>query len=371
MRKEVIIDIKSGNVTGIEKNDTIILKGDYLDEDSSYVENAIIVIKDEDDKEIEYPLKFEGYNLKLFIDNFISDKKDNILITGEPNALEGYITISIYEYDRGSLKEIFNILKQCISSEEESIRSSYKLNILKEQILNKLPQDSSLINFNRFGGENGIITKDIDCDGIEEILCGYKLKDNQYLAVFRELDGTLRLIDTIEGDGYDISDLLLDKVKIKSNNILVGWKVGSIWSVLDILEFRNNKFNKLLKGDKINFSKIELVNIEDRRDGMKNIVLWSHESGEAYKVQMYSFRGDIFEKTFKYDKDYFGKVEEYYISLINRTRETPQYLYFLIDAQYRAGNRKEALLNLNKALKHPKPYPSIEALKKLKKRMNG
>ena len=99
--------------------------------------------------------------------------------------------------------------------------------------------------------------------------------------------------------------------------------------------------------------------------------LWSHETGEAYKVQIYSFRGDNLEKTSKYDRDYFGKVEEYYKKLIDRTRETPQYLYYLIDAEYRSGKKREAIANINKALKHSKPYPSIEELKKLRKRIGS
>ena len=45
MRKECIIDIKNGNVYGGCKEETIILKGDYVHEDSSYVERATIVIK--------------------------------------------------------------------------------------------------------------------------------------------------------------------------------------------------------------------------------------------------------------------------------------------------------------------------------------
>ena len=65
----------------------------------------------------------------------------------------------------------------------------------------------------------------------------------------------------------------------------------------------------------------------------------------------------------------FIKVEDYYKDLISRTRETPQYLYYLIDAQYRAGNKREAMENVNKAIKSNKPYPSLEELKRLRKRI--
>ena len=76
------------------------------------------------------------------------------------------------------------------------------------------------------------------------------------------------------------------------------------------------------------------------------------------------------EKTSKYDRDYFEKVEEYYKKLIDRTRVTAQYLYYLIDAEYRSGKKREAIANINKALKLSKPYPSIQELKKLRKKIN-
>lgn len=262
------------------------------------------------------------------------------------------------------------ILNKYVTNGGGDISIVTRANDIKEEILDKLPDDTILINLNKFGGSNGLINKDIDGDGNNEIICGYKSKDTQYISVFREVEGVIKHLDTIVGEGYDISDLVITKLRSKSNNnILIGWSIGSICSVLDIVEFKENKFNKLLRGDKIKYSKVEVVEFDDKRSGVSDIVLWTHETGEAYKVQIYSFRGDNLEKIFKYDRDYFEKVEEYYKNLINRTRETPQYLYYLIDAQYRSGKKKEAIANINKALKHPKPYPSIEELKKLRKRI--
>ena len=482
MKKEAIIDIKNGNIYGKGKEETIILKGYYLHEDSDYVESANIIIKDDNNDIKEYPIKNGGYNLKLFVGNFSNNEKQDIFLYGDTGGSGGYSIAIIYGYRNGELIEIFNgesfsekykglskylecykievicqfferryildisniekdYLKQIynsdgkvitnedpsvsyvnkvdlinnlenglinllihqriigvnnsntlgqinsvislkddsikvsdkyISSSGESISVMARSNNLKEEILSKLPDDAILLNFNKFGGNNGVIVEDIDGDGSDEILCAYKSKDNQYLSAFREVEGNIKHIDTIGGEGYDISDLIISKIKAKcNNNILIGWRIGSIWSVLDILEFKENKFNKLLKGDKINYSKVEVVEFDIRRTGISDVVLWSHETGEAYKVQIYSFRGDIFEKTFKYDKEYFKKVEEYYQKLINRTRETPQYLYYLIDAEYRSGKRREAISNINKALKHPRPYPSLEELKRLRKRIGS
>ena len=481
MSKESVIDIKSGNIYGKGKEETVILKGEYLHEDSNYVERATIVIKDENNNMEEYPLKFNGYNIKIFLGKFSSDNSDDIYIYGETDGSGGYIFSLIYKYDNGKIVEIFNsedfsekqkctsryldgykievicqsyqrkyildiinvdknylkqiydrdgnvkinevpsvsdvnkvdliydleeelinllvyqkiigisnsnvlgeinslislknnenkVLNKYITNRGENISIVTRRNDIKEEILKQLPDDTTIINMNKFGGSNGLINKDIDGDGNNEIICGYKSENIQYISIFREVEGIIKHLDTIVGEGYDISDLVITKLKPKSNNnILIGWRIGSIWSALDIVEFKENKFNKLIRGDKIKYSKFEVVEFDDRRSGISDIVLWSHETGEAYKVQIYSFRGDNLEKTSKYDRYYFEKVEDYYKKLINRTRETPQYLYYLIDAEYRSGKKREAIANINKALKHPKPYPSIEELKRLKKRIN-
>ena len=481
MNKESVIDIKNGNIYGKGKEETVILKGEYLHEDNNYVKRAVIAIKDENNKIEEYPLNIKGYNIKIFLGKFSSDNRDDIYIYGELDDSYRHAVALVYKYDDEKILEIFNsedfldnnrsvskyldgyrievvcqehekkyilditnvdrkylgqiysrdgnvkiidtpnvlyinkvdlvydleeelinllvyqkiiginnsnilgeinslislknneikLLNKCITNSGENISNINSRNDIKEEILSQLPDDIILINLNKFSGSNELISKDIDGDGKNEIICGYKSENTQYISVFREVEGGVELLDTIVGEGYDISDLVITKLKPKSNNnILIGWRIGSIWSVLDILEFKENKFSKLLRGDKIKYSKIDIVEFDDRKKGISDIALWSHETGEAYKVQIYSFRGDNLEKTSKYDRNYFEKVEDYYKKLINRTRETPQYLYYLIDAECRSGKKKEAIANINKALKHPKPYPSIEELKKLRKRID-
>lgn len=259
------------------------------------------------------------------------------------------------------------VIEQFAATYGEDVSELSRGNDLKEDIISKLPDDIVLINLNKFGGRNGLIKADIDGDGNDEILCAYKYKDVQYLSAFREIDGVVKFLDNIDGTGYDISDLIIDKIKQKGGeSIVVGWRIGGIWSVLDILDFKEGKFIKTLKGDKLNYSKIELCDSSNSRGG-KNIALWSHETGEAYNVQIYTLRGEVLEKTYKDDKDYFLRVEDYYKNLINKSRETPQYLYYLIQAQCKAGKKKEAYDNINRALKNQNPFPSVQELKRLRK----
>ena len=271
--------------------------------------------------------------------------------------------ISIISLDECKTK----VIEQFSATYGEDVSELSRGNDLKDDIISKLPDDIVLINLNKFGGRNGLIKADIDGDGNEEILCAYKYKDVQYLSAFREIDGIVKFLDNIDGTGYDISDLIIDKIKQKGgDSILVGWRSGGIWSVLDILDFKEGKFIKVLKGDKLNYSKIELCDSSNSRGG-KNIALWSHETGEAYNVQIYTLRGGSLEKTYKDDKDYFLRVEDYYKNLINKSRETPQYLYYLIQAQCKAGKKKEAYDNINRALKNQNPFPSVQELKRLRK----
>lgn len=271
--------------------------------------------------------------------------------------------ISIISLDECKTK----VIEQFSATYGEDVSELSRGNDLKDDIISKLPDDIVLINLNKFGGRNGLIKADIDGDGNEEILCAYKYKDVQYLSAFREIDGIVKFLDNIDGTGYDISDLIIDKIKQKGgDSILVGWRIGGIWSVLDILDFKEGKFIKVLKGDKLNYSKIELCDSSNSRGG-KNIALWSHETGEAYNVQIYTLRGGSLEKTYKDDKDYFLRVEDYYKNLINKSRETPQYLYYLIQAQCKAGKKKEAYDNINRALKNQNPFPSVQELKRLRK----
>ena len=108
MSKESVIDIKNGNIYGHGKEETVILKGEYLHEDSNYVERVTIAIKDENNNIEEYPLKINGYNIKIFLGKFSSNNSDDIYIYGEAGGSGGYAVSLIYKYDNGKIVEIFN-----------------------------------------------------------------------------------------------------------------------------------------------------------------------------------------------------------------------------------------------------------------------
>ncbi len=282
MKKEFIIDIQYGNIYGEGNGETVILKGDYLYENNNYVENLVISIKDENDNIEEHKIKASGYNFKVFIGKFSSSDSDDIYIYGKKdksgeNLVNGenfssniikvdliydlenqLINLLVYEkiLENNNSKAFnktntlislknnkINVIDKYSTVSDKSILNKIEENNIKAKILDKLPKDATFISFDKFGGNNELIIKDIDGDGIDEIICGYVSKKVQYISVFREKGGKINLLDTILGEGYDISDLIIEKLNPRSrNNIIIGWKVASIWSHLDILEFKENKF---------------------------------------------------------------------------------------------------------------------------------
>lgn len=237
---------------------------------------------------------------------------------------------------------------------------------IKYKIEKYIPKGGEIISLNT---GNDFIIKDIDNDGRPEILCEYKLNGNTYLVAFREENGVIKELDTLESEGYNITDLIIMPFEKDVNRIVIGWQIGAIWSELNILEFKDNKFKQLLTGDKIYYSKMEIVKF---KDGDIGIALWTHVTGEAFDVQVYSFKGDTLKKTSSHDKEYFVRVYKYYKNLVDKPNDVPKYLfYYLADAAYKSGKKEEAIIYINEALKYPDSVVSIKNLKELEYKIKG
>lgn len=256
------------------------------------------------------------------------------------------------------------VIDEYVMSKGTIIPIGFRNEILRDKILWYLPQNIITIKFN---DNSEFIIKDIDNDKRPEILYAYRIDKNVYLSAFREEKGHFRYLDTLKGDGFNISDLVITNLD-KSNNkkIIIGWQIGSIWSQLDIVEFKNDRFKRLLKDNKVYYSKMEIVKYKNDED--IEIALWSHFTGDAYNIQLYSFKDGALSKTSKHDKEYFIKVYKYYKNLVDNSKDEPKYLfYYLANAAYKIGKKDEATIYLNKALKYPDSAPSIKELEDLKK----
>lgn len=238
--------------------------------------------------------------------------------------------------------------------------------VIDNEILSELPNSASLISLDKFGGRNNVIEKDLDGDGAKEVLVAYELEGMPNLCIFKEINEKLKLIDTFKGDGTDIENLMI--IPIKSHiNIIIGWKIEEKANKLDILRFKNGRIHREFKNKVSMYGKIEIEDLNN--DGNKEIMLWIHDTREAYMVKTYNLEGNVLKLTEKYDSIYFKKVEEYYENLLNKHKDSTTYLYYLALAHEKVREYEGALKAIEKALLIENPYPSVRELNRVKKRI--
>ncbi|WP_425448275.1 hypothetical protein [Dethiothermospora halolimnae] len=212
-----------------------------------------------------------------------------------------------------------------------------------------------------------IIMADIDGDGILEILGAYNWKGENYIIVLKYYCGAWHKMATIKGKGYNIT--YFDVAPITScnkYNLIVGWQVASIWSDLSIYQWTYRGIIDLIDGNKY-YSMIEVEDIKNKygKDGLYEIALWIHDTGEAYKVEVYRWSGYKFTMALDVYPYYFKKVANYYKNVL-KEKDSATYWYYLASAQIKIGDTKGALKSIDKALSFEYPYPSKEKLLSLK-----
>jgi tetratricopeptide (TPR) repeat protein len=218
-------------------------------------------------------------------------------------------------------------------------------------------------------GHPAVITADLDGDGSLEVAAAYKYQGENYVLILKRYDNTWHLIATIKGKGYNITNFLAAPVTTSNaNNLIIGWQVGGIWSELDILQWNANGLHAIQS--KLYFSKMEVEDMpgEHGRDGKYELVLWTHDMGEAYKIEVYKWRNGLIPAQGLYPY-YFKKVIPYYERLVQHMPESSVYWYYLADAHAKARMPEKALQSINKALQLPYPYPSKEALLQFKQEL--
>lgn len=92
-----LLSQKSGDVTGDNKADTVILYGKKADKNSPYVSDFTIKVTDGSTKKtITIDVKDGGYKPTLSLQDFTYDKAKEIMITADTGGSGGYTTTHIY-----------------------------------------------------------------------------------------------------------------------------------------------------------------------------------------------------------------------------------------------------------------------------------
>lgn len=230
-------------------------------------------------------------------------------------------------------------------------------------LLNFLPPTASILELSELPNNPAVLLADIDNDQINELIGAYKYKDQNYLVILKNVhDQWLPLIH-IKGSGYGISSLMAAPITTNwVNTLIVGWQIGSEWSKLDLLQWMDDGIIRLPTSN-IAYSKLEVEDMPGLfgPDGQYELAIWIHDTGEAYKVDVYRFEENELVLAKDVYPSYFKRVEAYYKKLLE-SNDFSYYWFYLAEAQKKTGDLEQCLMSIDKALVFSEPYPSLEFL---------
>jgi hypothetical protein len=228
-----------------------------------------------------------------------------------------------------------------------------------------LPPYAEIIQLDTPENEPAVGTADLDGDGILEIIGAFYWHGENYIIVLKYYYRTWQVVNIVKGKGYNITYFGAAPITSKyKNNLVVGWKVATIWSDLSLYDWKDNGLQDLIVGNKY-YSMIELKDMEN--DGLHELALWIQDKGDAYRVEIIRWARDKFTLAKDVYPHYFKKVELYFRKILKEKDSTTNW-YYLADAQLKIGNTEEAL-KADKALSFEYPYPSKEELMKLRNQL--
>lgn len=249
----------------------------------------------------------------------------------------------------------------------------YYRNELLSLIRNFIPPSAEVIILEEPAKRVGIIIEDIDGDKSPEIIVAYRWEGKPYIIILKCLDNYCYMAARLKGNGYGVNYLgVAPFTGSNTNALIIGWQVGSIRSELGIYEWEGNMIKDLLNED-IYYSKIDVEDMPTGkgRDGKYEIALWTHDTGEAYKVEVYRWQdGRLVPAPDAYPY-YFKRVVKHYEKQVEQLPEAAFYWYYLADALFKTKEYSEALKAIETAIRLNKNYPSKRNLLKLKSKIEA
>lgn len=230
----------------------------------------------------------------------------------------------------------------------------------------KFPLGTIFIPINKYGYTEDTIKIDLDFDGHDEILIPYTLDGIPYLGLLNCTTGDHSLKYSYKGEGYTIKNLIIKEIG-KKYYIFLGFEIGGNMRRLHILTYKNNKLEKAFKLNDY-YSRLYIEDLDG--NGKYELILWTQDTGDSFNIHIYDIKEKGLKLTDKYDKIYYPKVIKHYKRLLKKQGNSSTYLYYLALAYYKIKAFDDAIIIIDKALNTPHPYPSVAALKALKKMAN-
>lgn len=199
----VILDYKVGHIKSRISKDKVVLKSIYPFEEGELADEVEINLQLEgSDEVIKKELPYGGYNMHLFLGDFLGNGRDCILVKGRFQGSGGIAILLLYEYDKGEIKEITNQWE--ISDKNKAIiryLSNYKVEVLygtkEKYIIDISSKDKSYLNL--IYDESGNVKLKIN-PGISDINNYYEINElgsNKYDFLIRQNIIGVVLVDVI------------------------------------------------------------------------------------------------------------------------------------------------------------------------------
>ncbi|WP_454191496.1 WG repeat-containing protein [Paenibacillus sp. Marseille-Q7038] len=244
---------------------------------------------------------------------------------------------------------------------------------LTQLVLSHLPSTATVINIEGPLPRQAIYIGDLTGDEIPEISVVYKLNEELYLMVLVFTDQEWKVAARIKGHGYGLTLMTSEPIlRNDRKSLLIGWQIGAIRSKLSIYRWEDEVFIDAAPED-LSYSSIEMINVPGRSGGNQasDIALWTHDTGEAYRVEVLRWKEGEFVPAWDVYPYYFVNVVRYYERKTEEHPNYPFYWYYLADAQYRAGMLPAALQSIHTNLLFQTPYPSRRELQQLQSKIEN
>lgn len=247
--------------------------------------------------------------------------------------------------------------------ENTELRRSKKENHISFNIANKFPIETEFLTLENLE-DNNLLR--IVSEGKESILIPYLLDKTPYLALLNKDYESYMLKHNFRGEGFAIKDLFILNLG-KEVLVFIGFEVDTKLNKLHILKLKDGKLVKAFNENEYYYSKIFLENLNNDKEA--ELIIWINEIEEAYKIEIYSIKENGLKKTNKFDKYYYEKVVDYYKNLIENYGNKRIYSYYLALAYEKRREYRKAIAVIYDALEEQFPYPSVERLKGLRKKL--
>jgi hypothetical protein len=245
---------------------------------------------------------------------------------------------------------------------------------LTKIVKQNLPNGAILTNPVNPKGTGAIQLVDINGDGQNEVIAAFKI-NKQGKVGFIVLTESRDKRSLLKSRQYITDGIAVDFLKVapitgkNKNDIVLGSTIGATAKNMDIFTWENRMLTKIANSWYTKIEVVDMPNKSGKTDGIAEIALWNHDTGEAYTTVVYRWDGSKLIVARDVYPIYFKKVAAYYQEKVKTEPNAAFYWYYLADAQLKAENYSTAIEAANRGLailkKFPDYYPEAQKFEEI------